>query len=289
MGERDDAFDVRCSETLRTQLDWVEVVTMQTELPEQLRSRLVTVGPLLSVVLYELSESPSDARDAYGSRSWPAAAFIARHLAANPSMIAGRRVLELGCGNGLASLAAARLGASQVLATDYRALPLSLVSSAARRAGCSPFELSTQVFDFASPMPPAAVVHTRSRASRIPPPEEPLPAHDILLAADIGYSPALAWRLGERCRESIAAGGRVLVAESRQNPACRAAFSEALNHDPLGRREAAADDEEPPSLLKLQPVERVRDSLGEGDAEAVAVGGDAEAMMWVLDAGDRDQ
>ena len=138
-------------------------------------------------------------------------------------MIAGRRVLELGCGNGLASLAAARLGASQVLATDYRALPLSLVSSAARRAGCSPFELSTQVFDFASPMPPAAVVHTRSRASRIPPPEEPLPAHDILLAADIGYSPALAWRLGERCRESIAAGGRVLVAESRQNPACRAA------------------------------------------------------------------
>jgi len=37
---------------------------------------------------------------------------------ANPSFFEGRTVLELGCGAGLASVAAARLGASSVIATD---------------------------------------------------------------------------------------------------------------------------------------------------------------------------
>ena len=82
---------------------------------------------------------------------------------------------------------------------------------------------------------------------------------------------------GERCRESLALGGRVIVAESRQNPACRKAFSEALN---LGMNHGEEDDQR---LMRLRPVEQVRNSLGEGDAEAVAVGGDAEAMMWLLD------
>ena len=44
----------------------------------------------------------------------------------------GLKVLELGCGNGLVSLAAARLGA-QVLATDYRQLPLDLLLGLVRR------------------------------------------------------------------------------------------------------------------------------------------------------------
>merc|ERR1712137_1425077 len=56
-----------------------------------------------------------------------------------------------------------------------------------------------------------------------------LPDHDLLIAADTGYSKALAWRLGERCCESLARGKRILVCESRQMPECRLAFSEALN------------------------------------------------------------
>ena len=42
---------------------------------------------------------------------------------------------ELGAGCGLASLTAARLGA-QVLATDFRQLPLQLLRAAARRQAC---------------------------------------------------------------------------------------------------------------------------------------------------------
>ncbi len=48
---------------------------------------------------------------------WPSGAALARAIAAGPERVAGRRVLELGCGLGLPSMVAARAGAD-VLATD---------------------------------------------------------------------------------------------------------------------------------------------------------------------------
>jgi predicted nicotinamide N-methyase len=52
----------------------------------------------------------------YWARLWPSGEALAAAVAAGPSL-AGRRVLELGCGLGLPSVAAARAGAD-VLATD---------------------------------------------------------------------------------------------------------------------------------------------------------------------------
>jgi predicted nicotinamide N-methyase len=52
----------------------------------------------------------------YWARSWPSGEALAAAIAAGPSLD-GRRVLELGCGLGLPSVAAARRGAT-VLATD---------------------------------------------------------------------------------------------------------------------------------------------------------------------------
>jgi predicted nicotinamide N-methyase len=52
----------------------------------------------------------------YWAVPWPSGLALARHVAADPP--AGRRVLELGCGLGIPSLAAARGGAARVLATD---------------------------------------------------------------------------------------------------------------------------------------------------------------------------
>eukprot|EP00435_Cladocopium_sp_Y103_P031298 s944_g7.t3 len=74
---------------------------------------------------------PEDSRDTYGSRLWPAAVHLATYLTiGSNSSGPGQRVLELGCGNGLCSLAAASLGC-RVLATDYRQLPLDLLRQAA--------------------------------------------------------------------------------------------------------------------------------------------------------------
>ncbi|CAE7238636.1 luxQ [Symbiodinium sp. CCMP2592] len=111
--------------------------------------------------------------------------------------------------------------------------PLDLLRKAAATHGATVSEkLETRVLDFADPMPSAVVMSTRHRAEKVPPLALTLPDHDVLVAADVGYSKALAWRLGEHCRESLKKGRRVLVCESRQMPECRLAFSEALN---LGR------------------------------------------------------
>lgn len=64
-------------------------------------------------------ETPDDvSMIPYYADLWPAAHALARHLCAIPDQLAGRRVLELGCGLGLPSIVAAKLGA-QVLATDF--------------------------------------------------------------------------------------------------------------------------------------------------------------------------
>ncbi|CAK9032740.1 unnamed protein product [Durusdinium trenchii] len=182
--------------------------------------------------VYEAVRAPNqqrDSRDTYGSQLWPAAVHLASYLMSSKESIKGLKVLELGCGNGLVSLAAARLGA-QVLATDYRQLPLDLLRTAhMENDPLGSEQLRCAVLDLAVPMPTALQVSTVHRKDRLPPPEKPLPPHDVLLAADVGYSKALAWRLGERCRETLAAGGRVVICESRQMPECRLAFREALN------------------------------------------------------------
>uniref|UniRef100_A0A7S0L7G3 Calmodulin-lysine N-methyltransferase n=1 Tax=Coccolithus braarudii TaxID=221442 RepID=A0A7S0L7G3_9EUKA len=58
-------------------------------------------------------------------RLWPTCLALARHLCANPSLVRGKRVVELGAGAGAAGLVCAALGAKQVVLTDMaEALPL---------------------------------------------------------------------------------------------------------------------------------------------------------------------
>ncbi len=55
----------------------------------------------------------------YFTRLWESAQALAEYLADHPQLCQNRDVLEFGCGLGLPSLTAARLGARSVLATDY--------------------------------------------------------------------------------------------------------------------------------------------------------------------------
>jgi predicted nicotinamide N-methyase len=50
--------------------------------------------------------------------AWPGAMALARYLFDHPGRVAGRRVLDFGAGSGLASIAAARCGATHVIACD---------------------------------------------------------------------------------------------------------------------------------------------------------------------------
>ncbi len=81
----------------------------------------------------------------YWSVLWRSGVALAREL--DPARVAGLRVVELGCGLGVPSLAAARAGA-EVLATDASAEALALLGRNARE---NEFELQTAVVDWRRP------------------------------------------------------------------------------------------------------------------------------------------
>src|SRR3954447_1324049 len=66
----------------------------------------------------------------YWAELWPSGVALARAIAARA--LRGARVLELGCGLGLPSLAAA-LGGGRVLATDWSPAALDLLADNAER------------------------------------------------------------------------------------------------------------------------------------------------------------
>jgi len=70
--------------------------------------------------------------------TWPAALALAEWVS-DPAVVAGRRVLELGCGTAAAGIAAERAGA-RVLVTDYDPLALRMAAHNAGLNGCRALE-----------------------------------------------------------------------------------------------------------------------------------------------------
>jgi len=100
----------------------------------------------------------------YWAELWPSGVALARRVAVRS--LRGARVLELGCGLGLPSLAAALAG-GRVLATDWSPQAIELLEENAERNGAA---LETALVDWADP---TAIVE------RAP--------WDLVLAADVLY------------------------------------------------------------------------------------------------------
>ncbi len=64
---------------------------------------------------------------------WPAGIALARTVLDAPDYVAGLRVLDVGCGGGIASLAAVRAGAMDVIANDIDSWSLGTAKLAAQR------------------------------------------------------------------------------------------------------------------------------------------------------------
>jgi predicted nicotinamide N-methyase len=99
----------------------------------------------------------------YWAELWPSGVALAGYVATLD--LAGRRVLELGCGVALPSFAAASAGAD-VVATDWAAEALSLVATNAEANG---LRVATALVDWSAP-PPLG-----------------LSGFDVVLAADVLY------------------------------------------------------------------------------------------------------
>jgi predicted nicotinamide N-methyase len=118
---------------------------------------------------------------------WPSGAALAEAVAAAPDQVAGRRVLELGCGLGVASLVAARAGAD-VLATD--AVPEALVFAAHNLRGTG---ARTARLDVRAPGEPGSF--------------------DVVMAADLLYDRGNVEPLLAAVPRLLAPGGEVWLAD----------------------------------------------------------------------------
>ncbi len=133
----------------------------------------------------------------YWAQLWPSAIALARAAAAPPGL-AGRRVLELGCGLGLPSIAAALAGGS-VLATDWSPDAVAFAATNASRNGAT---LRTAVRSWEKPAP--LVV------------EAPW---DLVLAADVLYEVRNVVWLLDLLPRLVDGSGEVWIADPGRRPA----------------------------------------------------------------------
>ncbi len=152
--------------------------------------------------LIDETEYGTDERLPYWAELWPSARGLARHLLDEPAPFpspaiggagadwAGVRVLELGCGVALPSLALRSRGAD-VLATDWYGDALRFARANAARNGLSP--LRTEMLDWRHPPPGAGF--------------------DLVVAADVLYEQRNAAILAALLPAVTVPGGTVLVAD----------------------------------------------------------------------------
>lgn len=135
------------------------------------------------VGLFDLSggEFRSDEPPPFWAFAWAGGQALARYLLDHPQAVAGRRVLDLATGSGVAAIAAGRAGAAEVAATD---------------------------------IDPAAVAaaHRNAAANRVTLGDEP-DTPDLVLAGDVFYSPTVAARMSELLRRYRRNSAEVLVGD----------------------------------------------------------------------------
>lgn len=123
--------------------------------------------------------------------SWAGSQALARYLLDQSRIVAGKCVLDLGCGNGLAALAARRAGAARVLAND---IDPAAVHMARRNAASNGISIELDTTDLLGA-----------------PPE--VPPWQVILAGDLFYARDMSARVEAWLLEAVRRGALVLVGD----------------------------------------------------------------------------
>lgn len=141
---------------------------------------------------WSIDESERSVRvgDPFGVVMWPGSILASKELmkqhyfpSSKSSPLINSTVLVLGAGTGLEAQTAALLGAKAVIATDINPLTLKLLEYGAKIDDRIGDTVEAEFFDLFS--------------------DKPLPACDILVAADVLYNADLAKQVGRRLHEAI--------------------------------------------------------------------------------------
>jgi predicted nicotinamide N-methyase len=137
------------------------------------------------------AESGSQQDVPYWATVWPAALLAAEFFAEMIESVAGKLVLDFGCGGGLAGIAACRAGAGEVIANDIDPIALWM---AERNAAANRIRLVTEGGDLL----------------RAPPD----PAWGVILAADMFYQKTMADRMLAWLEKARRNGTQVFIADA---------------------------------------------------------------------------
>lgn len=143
--------------------------------------------------LWQAWEEESDIRQdvPFWGVAWPAARMLAVFLERRPEWVRGRNVVDLGCGGGVAAIAAAKAGARRVCANDIDPAALEM---AARNAAANGVLLHLDGADLIGSGWPEDT--------------------GVILVSDLFYEKAMSALLEERLRRALGAGISVLIADS---------------------------------------------------------------------------
>lgn len=155
----------------------------------------------------------------FGLLVWESAQALAEALAAEPNLVAGKNVLELGAGVGLPGIVARALGAAAVRQTDNVAQALALCRVNAEKNGVEGIELALANWD--------AWTDTRT--------------YDLIIGSDVLYERTAHAPLAAVLDRNLRPGGRVLIADpGRQDTPLFLAELAAAGWKSARRRRAVA-------------------------------------------------
>ena len=125
--------------------------------------------------------------------AWPAATVLARHILKHKHLVAGKTVLDLGCGGGVAGIAAAQAGAGRIIANDIDPVALEI---ARRNAAANTVSLEPCPFDL-----------TEKQAAIMV---------DIILVADMFYHRTASAALVAFLKQAQKKGADILIADGNR-------------------------------------------------------------------------
>ena len=128
----------------------------------------------------------------YWAFAWAGGQALARYLIDNPATVAGKRVLDLGAGSGLVAIAAAKAGATPVIAADADAFSACAVALNAAVNGVHVAFVTADLLDGPRSLEPHC---------------------DVVLAGDLFYERTTAERAHAFLLDRMAAGACVLIGD----------------------------------------------------------------------------
>lgn len=161
--------------------------------------------------------------------AWSGGQALGRYILENPSLVAGRRVLDIACGSGLVGIAALQAGATTVLCND---IDPYCAAAVALNGGLNHATLSFTGDDLLA---------------------GPLPDADIILAGDICYEKAMTEAMLTYFRRAAQQGIEVYIGDPHRSYFPKTGLTRVADYDILTNADIEDAAHKPASVWRLNP------------------------------------